>query len=66
MINKEVGHTDFAGLRFQAPASINIWKDGTIEVDAEGVEVTDKLGNKWVSRKVSIGGKRSIVMVRKQ
>ena len=63
-IDPSVGHTDIAGLRFGREVILNIWEDGSIEVDKEGVEATDKDGVRWISKKVNFDGKRAILMVK--
>jgi hypothetical protein len=64
-IDNKVGHTTLAGLQFKSACIINIWPDGTIEVDKEGVTATDKAKNSYISRKTNIGDKQAIVMVKK-
>jgi hypothetical protein len=63
-IDSQVGFTDIAGLRFKKEVVINIWDDGTVEADREGIEA---VGNKdsliWVAKKVTYQGKTAIVMV---
>lgn len=67
VINKNVGYTDYAGLRFKQEVTVNIWEDGIVEVDKEGIEVSDKKGANWISKKVKMeNGKVAIVMVRKR
>lgn len=64
-INKDVGYTRIAGLEFTQQATLNIWKDGVVELDREGVKAKDtKNGTSWVSARVKIDGKVAIVMVR--
>ncbi len=64
-INKDVGYTRIAGLEFTQQATLNIWKDGVVELDREGVKAKDtKNGISWVSARVKIDGKVAIVMVR--
>jgi hypothetical protein len=58
-IDKEVGYTQIAGLKFQQEAVINIWNDGIVEVDKEGVEASDKNNTIWVSRKSRLAEKES-------
>jgi len=66
-IDKEVGYTDLAGLRFKQEATINIWEDGTIEANKAGIEASDKNSALWISKKVKIkGSKVAIVMVKKK
>ncbi len=68
VINKEVGYTEIAGLRFVGEAVINIGNDGTVEVNKEGVEASDKTGTFWISKNVKIEGSDSLttVMIRKK
>jgi hypothetical protein len=63
-IDEAVGYTEFAGLKFKKEATINIWKDGTIEVDHEGIEATDVSGTRWISKKIGVDGKNVIVIVK--
>lgn len=65
-INKHIGYTMIAGLKFKQEATINIWKDGVVEVDREGIEATDESGTTWISKKVRVEGKNAIIMVRKK
>lgn len=65
IVNKTVGYTCLAGLMFQSDCVVNIWEDGTVEVDRENIKAKDYSGTQYyVSRKVILGGKESIVMVR--
>lgn len=64
-INKEVGYTDYAGLRFEQQATVNVWDNGTVEVDREGVQASDKSGILWISKKIPLEFKEFIVMVKK-
>lgn len=66
IIDKDVGYTEIAGLRFQKEAVINVWKDGVVEVDKENVEGSDKNGVVWISARTRPTEKESIVMVRKR
>ena len=63
VVNKKVGYTEYAGLKFHQSAIVNIWKDGTIEVDREGVEAVDKNKTLYLSQRRKIDEKESIVMV---
>lgn len=65
-INKQVGYTKIAGLKFTQEATINIWKDGVMEIGREGVEGTsiDRDVTAWISKKVKVEGKVAIIMVR--
>jgi hypothetical protein len=65
-IDKKVGYTQLAGLKYRQEAVIKFWKDGVVEVDKEGVEASDKNSTIWVSRKTRIGEKESTVMIRKR
>jgi len=58
-----VGFTLFVGLRFQSDCSLNIWKDGTIEVDRVGLTAKGEDGQAYVSRRVDVDGREAIVMV---
>lgn len=66
VIDKEVGYTQIAGLKFQQEAVINIWNDGVVEVDKEGVEASDKNSTIWVSKRARLGEKESTMMIRKR
>ena len=63
-VNKDVSHTDVAGLSFKQDATLNVWADGTVEVDKEGILAKDKDGKEWVSKKVKIGDKVAIIMIK--
>lgn len=65
IVNPSKGYTGLAGLRFQANAVINVWKDGTIEADREDINATDEGGGKYVSKRIRQGDKDATVMVRK-
>jgi hypothetical protein len=65
-IDKEVGYTQIAGLKFPQAAVINIWNDGVVEVDKEGVEASDKNSTIWVSKRARLGEKEATVMIRKR
>lgn len=64
VIGKDVGRTDYGGLNWRDEVVLNIWTDGIIEVDREGVEAPDSSGTKWISKRVRINDKDAIVMVR--
>ena len=64
-INKGGGFTRIAGLEFTEQATLNIWKNGVVEVDREHVKAKGlKHGTSWVSERVKVDGKVAIVMVR--
>lgn len=65
VVDKEVGYTTLAGLKFHQNCTINIWQNGTVEIDKEGIEATDDAGGSYVSRSIAIDSKPSIVIVRK-
>lgn len=58
--------TEYAGLRFKQPVTVDIWDDGTIEVDEEGVRVTDNAGTTWVSQEVLLDDKSAVLLVREE
>ena len=60
----EIGYTDYAGLRFTQPTTVNIWDNGVVQVNREGIEVTDSTGTEWVSKRVRVDGNIGIVFVR--
>ena len=64
-INEQVGFTWYAGLRFNQEIVCNVWKDGVVEVDKEGVEALDEKGTKWISKEVKIDDKTAVIVVRK-
>ena len=66
VVNKKVGYTEVAGLNFKQEVTMNIWKDGTVELDRERVEASDKNNISWISKRVTSSGKNAIVMVRKR
>lgn len=63
VVNPAVGSTNLAGLRFRKSCVVNIWKDGIVEVDIEGVEATNSAGVRYFSRKVRFAGRIAILMV---
>ena len=65
-VNEKVGETNFVGLKFKNDVLINIWKDGLIETDREGIVANDIYGVEWISKKVNIDGRQAIIMVRKR
>jgi len=65
-INPAVGHTDVAGLRFKEEVVLNIWEDGTVEVDEEGIVASDTQGNEWISKRAKLGDKTAVIMIRKE
>lgn len=64
-VNKVVGYTTLAGLLFKEGCKINIWKDGTIEVDRVGVNAVSQKDTslEYISKKINIEGENKIVMV---
>jgi hypothetical protein len=64
LVNKKLGYTTLAGLKFKQEAKVNIWEDGTVEVDRKGVEADDKEQIKYVSKKVKLKEKTAFVMMR--
>jgi len=63
---KDLGYTHFAGLKWTQAITVNIWADGIIEVDRENISTLDAKGTAWISRKVRVGSKRAIIMIRKK
>ena len=53
-----------AGLKFADSCVVKIWKDGTIEVNKEGVLATDSKGSEFKSCRVSIGARDVVVMMK--
>jgi hypothetical protein len=64
-VNNNVGYTTIAGLMIKKSCVINIWDDGTIEVDKEGVEASTEEGASYTSKTIDIKNKKAIVMVKK-
>jgi hypothetical protein len=64
-INEQVGHTRFAGLEFRQEAVLDVWEDGIVEVDGEGVEASDEGGTVWISKEVEVEDEVAIIMIRK-
>lgn len=63
-VDPAVGYTTFVGLKFTCDCTIDIWKDGTIEVGRPGIIAEDEGGQQYVSREVDVTpGKSAIVMV---
>jgi len=50
-IDKTIGYTEYGGLKFQDEAIVGITRDGTVQVDREGVRATDAKGRHWISQK---------------
>ena len=65
IVNKKVGYTTIAGLMFKNSCIINIWDDGTIEVDKEGIEASTEEGVAYFSKAIDINNKNAVVMVKK-
>lgn len=65
-VNPGIGYTEYAGLRFKKAVTAAIRSDGTVEVDSEGIEATDKAGQMWVSRGVMIADRKTFVMWKKE
>jgi ankyrin repeat protein len=63
VVEKKVGFTRLAGLRFTDSCTVNIGKDGTVEVDKEGVQANDDSGTHYVSKKIRSGATDVVVMV---
>ena len=63
IVDPAIGFTKLAGLRFKSDCVLNIWKNGTVEVNAPGVKAEDDAGHGYVSKEVSTQGRRAIVMV---
>lgn len=64
-IDKDVGYTDYAGLRFKQECTIIlIDQTGVIELDKEGIEAIDKHGNTWIS-KAGVLKSRKAIMIKK-
>jgi len=61
----EVGYTRYAGLIFTQEVLLNIWENGIIEVDQEGIECKDLQDNEYISKKGKFEGKSAIIMVKK-
>lgn len=67
VVNEKVKYTTLAGLRFRSNCMINVWQDGTIEVDKIGVFATAEKNETqtYVSKEIKIGDRVYIVMVLK-
>lgn len=63
-VNKEKGFSEIGGLKFTEPLTVNVWEDGTFEVDKEGVSIEATDGAKYISKKMKVGEKEGIVLVR--
>jgi hypothetical protein len=64
-IDDQVGHTWYAGLKFHQETVCNVWDDGVVEVDREGIEAIDQNGIAWISEEVKIKNQIATIMVRK-
>lgn len=62
-INLAVGYTEVAGLRFKQEVVINVWEDGTVELNKKGIVASDKNGKEWISKNVKFGDKIAVIMV---
>ena len=62
-VNPSVGFVELAGLRFRTNVRVDIWEDGIVQVNREGLRV-EGVDDKWyISRKRTIGGRNAVVMV---
>jgi hypothetical protein len=64
VVNHKRGYTTVAGLRFRGDATINLWREGVVEVSRVGVVAQDEDGARYVARVVTINGRRVIAMVK--
>jgi len=64
-INSAVGYTEIAGLRFREEVTLNVWGNNIVELDRENVAVSDINGQQWVSKRVRIGERSAILLVKK-
>jgi hypothetical protein len=63
-VNRKLGYTTAAGLRFLDDAIIDLLPDGIVKADRPGVRARDQAGAGYRSREVALGGRKTIVMVR--
>jgi len=59
-----LGYTTLAGLRFRQSVMLNIWDDGTVEVDEAGVWAKGEDGVTYVSRRMPLTPRPAVVMVK--
>ncbi|MEW6455135.1 MAG: hypothetical protein AB1410_00275 [Acidobacteriota bacterium] len=62
-VSEDVGYTTVAGLQFEQDCVINIWNDGTIEVDREGVQATSLNNKRWISLKIPVKDKNEYIVM---
>jgi hypothetical protein len=63
-VNRRLGFTPAAGLRFKDNATLSVAEDGLVEVDHAGVKAVDAGGTPYVSRKVSVSGREVVALVK--
>jgi len=64
-VNRQLGYTTLAGLRFKDDATVNINQDGTVEVTSAGIRAMGvQNNNPFVSQEIMVDGKPVLVMVR--
>ena len=64
-VNPQIGHTDVGGLTLTEEAVLNVWDDGTLEIDREGIVGHDEDDAEWVSQRVRLDGKVANLLVRR-
>ena len=63
-VNPRLGYTTLAGLRFKSNVTVNIGQDGAVYVNRVGIRAIDDMTDDiYISRQVTHGGRRAIVMV---
>jgi hypothetical protein len=67
LVNRSLGYTTLAGLRFQDNATVDVQKDGSVEVDRAGIRAVDAQGGRYVSEPYALSlvdNKLHMAMVR--
>ena len=64
VVNPKLGYTTVAGLRFKDDCTVNIRRDGAVQVSQSGIHAADENGVAYVSQLVSLGNVKVTVMVK--
>ena len=64
-VNRELGYTTVADLRFADDAIVDLPPDGTVRVQQAGIRASDAAGTQYISVPVAIGGRNVFAMAKK-
>jgi WD40 repeat protein len=64
VVNRRLRYTTLAGLRFKDDCTVNIRRDGAVQVSQSGIHATDENGVAYVSQLVSLGNAKVTLMVK--